>query len=227
VSAPTSIISIVDPRVLAIPIVENDEPLVELKTQTDIAYGPSPEIPDNKDYTKMRQTVYASLCEAQALLPKGLRLCLYEGYRSLELQSYLFDTHFSEIQKLHPEWSTDNIFDETTKLVSPLINKDGSPNIPAHSTGGAVDVYLVDITGKAVDMGILVKDWMEDRDGSLSQTDSHLISGEAQEHRKIMARALSSVGFINYPTEYWHWSYGDRYWAYHTTHPHALYGSVK
>ena len=29
-----------------------------------------------------------------------------------------------------------------------------------------------------------------------------------------MSRALSTAGFVNYPTEYWHWSYGDRYWAF-------------
>jgi hypothetical protein len=29
---------------------------------------------------------------------------------------------------------------------------------------------------------------------------------------------------INYPTEWWHYSYGDRYWAYHQNQPHAIYG---
>ncbi len=28
------------------------------------------------------------------------------------------------------------------------------------------------------------------------------------------------------PTEWWHWSYGDRYWALVTGAPAALYGPV-
>ncbi len=40
-----------------------------------------------------------------------------------------------------------------------------------------------------------------------------------------MSDALNVVGFVNYPTEYWHWSYGDRYWAYVKQQPFAIYGS--
>jgi D-alanyl-D-alanine dipeptidase len=225
--AQQNIILLSDSEVIAIPIVENHEPFVDLKNQTIIAYGPSPEIPNNTDYTKMRKTVYDKLVQAQTLLPKGLKLCVYEGYRSLELQRMLFNNRFTKVQALHPSWLQDQIFEETCKLVSPVINKDGSQNIPPHSTGAALDVYLIDEMGQPMDMGIQVKDWMEDADGSLSQTDSHCISAEAQQHRNIMGHALSTVGFINYPTEYWHWSYGDRYWAHRTEHQQAIYGSVK
>ena len=222
-----NIILLSDSDVIAIPIVENHEPLVDLKNQTIIAYGPSPEVPDNTDYTKMRRTVYEKLVQAQALLPKGLKLCVYEGYRSLDLQRMLFNKRFTKVQILHPNWSQDQIFEETCKLVSPVINKDGSQNISPHSTGAALDVYLIDEMGQPVDMGIQVKDWMEDADGSLSQTDSHRISAEALQHRNIMSKSLSTVDFINYPTEYWHWSYGDRYWAHQTGYQQAIYGSVK
>jgi zinc D-Ala-D-Ala dipeptidase len=222
-----SIILITDPRVIVISIIDNKEPLVDLKEQGTIAYGPSPEIPNNADYTKMRKTVYDKLIQAQTFLPNGLRLCLYEGYRSLSLQDILFKGRYHKVQSLHPQWSQEEVFDETTKLVSPVINKDGSQNIPPHSTGAAVDVYLIDEGGQPVEMGLQVKDWMEDKDGSLSQTDSCVISFEAQENRKIMARALEAVGFANYPTEYWHWSYCDRYWAYQRNQSYSIYGSVE
>lgn len=222
-----NIILISDPEVLAIPITENKEPLVDLKNQSIIAYGPSPEIPNNEDYTKMRRTVYEKLVQAQALLPKGVKLCLYEGYRSFSLQRLLFENRFSKVRALQPNWSEVQVFDETTRLVSPVMNKDGSQNIPPHSTGAAIDVYLIDEMGQPLDMGIQVKDWMDDEDGSLSQTESRTISADAQHYRAIMNKALLTTGFINYPTEYWHWSYGDRYWAYQTEHPQAIYGSVE
>lgn len=60
-----------------------------------------------------------------------------------------------------------------------------------------------------------------------SQTDFEHIPRETQQNRDIMNKALSSVGLINYPTEYWHWSYGDRYWAHQTHQKQAMYGSVK
>lgn len=221
------IILISDPKVLAIPTVESNEPLVDLKNQTVIVYGPSPEISHNRDYTRMRKTVYEKLVQAQTLLPKGLRLCLYEGFRSLSLQTMLFENRFSRVQALHSNWPEADIFNETTKLVSPVINKDGSQNVPPHSTGAAIDVYLIDSKGLPVDMGLLVKDWMEDQDGSLSQTNSQIISQEAQQYRKIMHHVLLAVGFVNYPTEYWHWSYGDRYWAYQTGQSHAIYGCMR
>jgi D-alanyl-D-alanine dipeptidase len=41
-----------------------------------------------------------------------------------------------------------------------------------------------------------------------------------------MSKALLKVGFVNYPYEYWHWSYGDRHWAYCTKVPNAIYSSL-
>jgi D-alanyl-D-alanine dipeptidase len=76
-------------------------------------------------------------------------------------------------------------------------------------------------------MGIHPKDWMSDTSGELSLTASTKISKEAQKNRLIMNHVLAAVGFVNYPTEYWHWSYGDRYWAYHHHKQHAVYSSYK
>ena len=39
-------------------------------------------------------------------------------------------------------------------------------------------------------------------------------------------RCLGDAGFVNYPTEWWHWSFGDRYWAFVTGHGAARYGQV-
>ncbi|WP_419419662.1 M15 family metallopeptidase [Legionella sp. D16C41] len=221
-----SIVLITAPSVLAVPIKDNHEPLIDLKNQQKIAYGDSPEIPNNHDYTKLRKTVYQKLIQAQKLLPHGLHFCLYEGYRSINLQKQLFAKRFNIVKKEHPTWPTEKIFQETTKLVSPVINLDNTQNIPAHSTGGTFDIYLIDDLGKPIEMGIHPKDWLQD-DGSLSLTASKKISQKAQKYRTIMSNALTAVGFINYPTEYWHWSYGDRYWAFMAQKPYAIYGSYE
>ena len=64
-------------------------------------------------------------------------------------------------------------------------------------------------------------------DGLLSLTASTTISPYAHKNRKIMSTALTTVGFTNMPFEYWHWSYGDRYWAFLNHNPCALYGTVQ
>lgn len=224
-ATPPNVTLIADPSVLKIPIRDHHEEMIDLTKQTEITYGPSPEIKNNTNYTFLRKTVYEKLKEANAQLPRGIHFCLYEGYRSLILQKMIFEHHYKQVKSRHPDWSLTDIFNETTKLVSPVINQNGSQNIPPHSTGGAIDVYLIDEQGKPLDMGIHPKDWMNDNEGRLSLTHSKIISNEAKVNREIMSRVLSNVGFVNYPTEYWHWSYGDRYWAFVTKQPFAIYGS--
>ncbi len=215
-----------DPKVIAIPIHDIQEPLLDIREKGDILIGPSPEIDNNTSYTLMRYTVYKKLKEAQTRLPNKLRFCLYEAYRHPQLQKDLFAIHLQQTKIRHPNWPHEQQFTEATKLFSPMILLDGSINVAPHTTGGAIDVYLIDTDGNAIDMGIHPKDWMQDANGSLSLMDSEFISVEAQNNRTIMHRALSSVGFVNYPTEYWHWSYGDRYWAYCKHHAYAIYGTV-
>ena len=218
---------IADPKVIAIPIQENGDTFIDLTDQKQLTYGPSPEVRNNTDYTKIRKTVYEKILEAQALLPKGISFCLYEAYRSFSLQKTLFDNRYHLINNNYPSWTHEQIFEETTRLISPVINLDGTKNIPPHSTGGAFDIYLIDAQGQPLEMGIHPRDCLEKDDGSLSQTNSTIISPEAKANRDIMNKVLEAVGFVNYPTEYWHWSYGDRYWAYQLGRPHAIYGNLE
>jgi D-alanyl-D-alanine dipeptidase len=140
--------------------------MIDLRNQSIILFGPSPEIPNNKDYTKIRRTVYNKLVEAQKLLADNLRFCIYEVYRSLHLQEKLFNERYNILKNEHPNLANEELFRKTVKLVSPVLNLDGSRNISPHSTGGAIDVYLVDHNGHIVDMGIKVAEWMQDVDGS-------------------------------------------------------------
>jgi zinc D-Ala-D-Ala dipeptidase len=41
-------------------------------------------------------------------------------------------------------------------------------------------------------------------------TDPPGLDGRVRHSRGVLAAALHSVGFVNYPTEWWHWSYGDQ-----------------
>lgn len=52
------------------------------------------------------------------------------------------------------------------------------------------------------------------------------IGTPAGENRRMLGAALSAAGLVNYPSEWWHWSYGDRYWAFATKAGNACYGPV-
>ena len=59
------VVLIADPKILAVSVIENKDPMIDLKQEGKLSYGPSPEIPNNTDYTKLRKTVYEKLQQAQ------------------------------------------------------------------------------------------------------------------------------------------------------------------
>jgi D-alanyl-D-alanine dipeptidase len=217
---------IADAEILAVSIHESHEPLVDLKNQTELAYGSPPEnLLTEPDYTKMRKTVYQKLCAAQKDLPSGWYFRVYEGFRSLKVQQMLFEEEYARVKGRYLDKSHAELFRETTRLISPVKNLDGSMNIPPHNTGAAVDVEIMDASGNLIDMGMAIADWVHfNPDLCLSHCD--LLSLEAQSNRRILLEVMQSHDFVNYPMEWWHFSYGDRFWAYHKKVPHALYGSM-
>ena len=71
---------------------------------------------------------------------------------------------------------------------------------------------LADAHGRELDMGTRMNALPEESAGACyMQADN--ISSKARSHRDILSTALIAAGLVNYPTEWWHWSYGDRYWA--------------
>ncbi len=221
------LILITDPRVRAVPIKECNEPLIDIKQNSSLLYGPAPECEETaNDYTKMRQSVFKKLCLAQQSLREGLRFRVYEAYRSLKVQQRLFDQEYSRVSQLHPEYDHPQRFLETTRLISPVINLDQSINVPPHSTGAAVDIEVIDQNSASLDMGMTIKDWST-VPAEQCMTECTSISTKAQENRRMLCQIMEAQGFVNYPTEWWHFSYGDRYWAYLSGADHAVYGTAK
>lgn len=219
-------IYIADPEILQVPIVESHETLIDLKDQTILKYGPPPENEwTAPDYTKLRKTVYDKLCKAQADLSTGWAFRVYEGFRSINVQQRLFDEEYSRVKIRNPSMNHADCFRETTRLISPVKNLDGSMNIPPHNTGAAVDVEIINTNGELIDMGMAIKDWVM-VDPDLCLTKCATLGAIAQQNRHSLLQVMEAHGFVNYPMEWWHFSYGDRYWAYHKQKDHAIYGPV-
>jgi zinc D-Ala-D-Ala dipeptidase len=47
---------------------------------------------------------------------------------------------------------------------------------------------------------------------------------EQKQRREILRSAMRLAGFVNYPLEWWHFSFGDRMWAAYAGTRRAIYG---
>lgn len=216
---PETIILISDPKVLQIPIQENNDQLVDIRDYPEILLDTRKSKASNS-YFRLRKSVVAKLLEAAKYLPQGVRFLVIEGHRPLSLQKRYFDEYSEELSGFHPDWDKKRIYEEASKFVAP------PEIIPPHSTGGAVDLTLATENGKEIDMGTRLNADPEESNNACFTLAAN-ISDSARANRQLLINTMSKNGFVNYPTEWWHWSYGDRYWAYHTNRPFAFFGSVE
>ncbi len=95
-------------------------------------------------------------------------------------------------------------------------------DLAPHLTGAAIDVTLADVWGAELELGPPIDAIAEEQGQNEAAT-----SDEARARRLVLARALTGVGLVNCPTTWWHWSYGDRYWALLTGADTAVFGPIR
>ena len=203
------------------PVIDIQEELVALRDEVDIEVDLSRHFIYQHDepISLVRKTVRDRLIEAQSQLPTHLRLLVREGHRPEFVQIKLFDEYKEELQKKFPDYSEQALDEEVAKFVAP-------PEIAPHGTGGAVDLTLFDLTKDSeVDMGTLFNQDPTSCDYA-TFTHAQNIGKEASHNRELLIEVMTIAGFVNYPTEWWHWSYGDKYWAFTTKSDFAIYDRV-
>lgn len=205
-----------DPAVAAVPVRECGAPLVDLH-DTSLLLDPRKRDPQ-RHFALLRRGLAGRLEEAQALLPDGLRLLVVEGYRPPSLQRLYFDDHRVELQREHPDWPDDVLHRAASRYVSP-------PEVAPHPAGAAVDLTLCTADGRELDLGTRVNA-SPGESGGRCCTAAPDVDPAARHTREVLGAALRVVGLVNYPTEWWHWSFGDRLWALTTGAPSAVYGPV-
>ena len=108
----------------------------------------------------------------------------------------------------HPDADAAEVHRLASRFVSP-------PEVAPHTAGAAVDVLLTTPEGEVLDVGCPV-DASPEASGGRCYTGHPDVTGEALALRRELVRAMAGAGLVNYPTEWWHWSWGDRYWAHAT-----------
>jgi zinc D-Ala-D-Ala dipeptidase len=144
---------------------------------------------------------------------RGVRLLIVECHRPLDLQEAHWEENLKVLQEQHPDRPEEELTEENAKSVAP------PQIIPPHSTGGAVDLVLVDADEQELDMGSPLNET-----GPLMRTLAGELPETAKDNRRMLLVAMEGAGFANYGHEWWHFSYGDRYWAYAKGVPFAIYG---
>ncbi|MFI8348428.1 M15 family metallopeptidase [Streptomyces sp. NPDC085596] len=213
-----SVVLMSDRRVAAIPVRECGEPLVDVRAHGALRVDPRKHDAAGA-FAHLRQGVLHRLLHAQSLLPNGLRLLFVEGYRPPALQRRYFEEYVDVLGRDNPGWTQARVREAASRFVSP-------PEIAPHSAGAAVDLTLVDVDGHELDLGTRMNADPEESEGAC-YTSATNITPEAGANRNILATVLSEAGLVNYATEWWHWSWGDRYWALQTNNPTALYGPTE
>lgn len=218
---------VVDLCIKSILIVESNECVVDVNEMQNkrISMLPQPDAafasPDCNSglpsASRIRKTVFENLERMLQELdrlaplfgyePRQIDIKVFEGLRDISTQEMLFNNKSQEIKANNPHMSDVDVFTETCKWVSPVIN-----NVPVHSTGAAIDIRLWDNkTHDFVDLGKFGVVW--GKNTSAPTFSSELNMGQ-KNNRLLMIFAATQAGLINYCYEFWHYSSGDRYASY-------------
>lgn len=165
----------------------------------------------------IRETVARLLCKASETLPEGWKFVIFDAWRPLELQQQIFNKHKASLNSKRPELSKNALNQEAQKYVSLPSANPGYPS--PHVSGGAVDLTLRDESGKNLEMGTEFDSFYEESHTryleSKLESNSELTHQEHVwlENRRILFHTLTKVGFTNFPEEWWHFDYGNQFWA--------------
>jgi D-alanyl-D-alanine dipeptidase len=195
-----------DPRVLEIPVRENGEPLVRL----DASFGPARAL--------VRMALADRLIVARDDLPSTVGFRVVEGVRSAAAQLAIVARYSAELSAARPGIGTAELHRLCSRFVAPI-------EVAPHVAGAGVDLTLVDAGGNDLDLGTPI-DATPEQSGGRCYLAAGGLSPQVRANRALLAQVLGRAGLVNYPSEWWHWSYGDRYWALMTGAPAAMYGSV-
>lgn len=205
-------------QLIEIPIEDNGEPLIDI-------FALCPLLSWAKESPKFdfprsglaRVSVAEMLRKAQEKLPPGFRLQIVGAFRPFEIQKEMYQAAGYELREQHPDWSDE--------LLTNYLNVFSAPPIletpPPHTTGGAVDLAILNENGERIDMTSPFEIGWES-----APTYMQGLSDTARRNRDLLIGVLMHAGLTNFPGEWWHWSYGEPGWALRGGHPVALYHAV-
>jgi zinc D-Ala-D-Ala dipeptidase len=190
-----------------VPVEESNQPLVVITGLSTLPMYHDQGLPFSVDVMHVRAEVHERLCRASTSLPTGFEMIVLDGWRSRSLQRYIYERAYAS-RPFDPGYVSDP---ESREL------------IPPHLTGGAVDVTLA-WHGTPLKLGT---DFDAFSPESWADAFEMRPAGDVtRELRRLLTGALADQGFVPYPMEWWHFSFGDQIWAANARVTAAIYGEA-
>lgn len=131
----------------------------------------------------LRYATVRKLAAAQEQLKaQGFRLCIWDAFRSAQSQQTLWD-----------------VYPDGNYVANPANGYSG------HTRGDTIDVTLVTLDGKPVEMPSGFDDF-----SALADRNYEDVSAVAAEHAALLESVMSACGFVGYEKEWWHYSDQER-----------------
>ena len=222
-----------------IPIVDNNEKLMLIPGGIDFI-KPHPYLALGAPYKSrrriwsLREGVVSRLIKANNYLQtihKNYSLILYDSWRPIEVQSYMFFLAFENECKrrgLKVQSNEINSYPDIIKAVEKFWAYPSFDNKcpPPHSTGGAIDLAITDSSGELIDMGCEIDNMDESASPDFYKDRNSKESIIWDDRRKLLRKVMQEFEFVQHPNEWWHFSFGDQLWAWTSQNSNAIYGKI-
>ena len=175
------------------------------------------------DLCPMRRGAADRLLKAASLLPEGYTFQIFDAWRPYEVQYSLYYNYFGALADSgkYDDYLVKELHKVTRTFVS--FPRKGEAVSYVHSSGGAVDLTIVDENGRELPMGSGFDEFTDRSNTDYYET--HEIDEEVRRNRRMLYHVMTESGFVNLPSEWWHFDYGDKFWAYYTGNS-VLYESL-
>lgn len=144
-------------------------------------------------------------------------LVVYDAYRPIATQQGLWTWALGKVKGDHPHLTEPELVALTSQYSSDprRFNPNDITTWPTHSSGGSLDVMLRSLdTGKDLNLGAAFDDFSHAAhtdqleqalsEGLIEHDDTALLN------RRMLYWAMTEAGFENYPSEFWHYDFGNQ-----------------
>ncbi|OHA47826.1 MAG: hypothetical protein A2806_02155 [Candidatus Terrybacteria bacterium RIFCSPHIGHO2_01_FULL_48_17] len=156
-------------------------------------------------------------------LPSDITLVVRDAWRAPRTQAGIHENQAEQIERLGLAQNREEARKQADRFAVPA--DDTYP--PPHTTGGAIDVTLAYAkTGRLLPMRKAFKrcvptEWQDQKYRDYQNLPAYILR-----NRRILRKTMEAVGFASIPNEWWHFSYGEFWWAARTNKKRTLYLSV-
>ncbi|MBE9142618.1 M15 family metallopeptidase [Planktothrix mougeotii] len=172
----------------------------------------------------LRQSVLERLLTAQLLLQDNYpnwKILIFDAYRPVEVQQFMVDYSFNQLLKERGLNQHSLSAEQHQSILTEVDQFWASPSLdpatpPPHSTGAALDITLVNETGKWLNMGSEIDEISPRSYPNYFENSSDPTEQNYHQNRQILSKVMKTAGFQQHPNEWWHFSWGDQLWAWLT-----------